>query len=88
MKIASVVTAFITSLAPAAFAAEIDREPGSGIPAVKYQYGMQVDINKVLYRTDNSKKVGVVPVNVVYEDSKGEVHKIQFMEWGNGPHNV
>ncbi|MNJ82185.1 hypothetical protein D3C77_814080 [compost metagenome] len=43
---------------------------------------MDVDIQKVLHRTDTSDKTGVVPVTLVYEDSEGEVRKIRFLEWG------
>jgi hypothetical protein len=43
---------------------------------------MEIDVQKVLHRTDTSDKIGVVPVTLVYEDSAGEVHKIRFLEWG------
>ncbi|WP_447590721.1 DUF2790 domain-containing protein [Aquipseudomonas campi] len=81
MKIASIVSAVISSLMPMAFA-EAAEKPGEGIPAVDYHYGMQLDIEKVLHRTDNSDKIGVVPSTVVYQDGKGEVHKVRFLEWG------
>ncbi|MNW21297.1 hypothetical protein D3C71_2221310 [compost metagenome] len=46
---------------------------------------MEIDVKRVLQRTDTSDKTGVVPVTVVYEDSKGEIHKIRFLEWGGSP---
>ncbi|MCQ4272018.1 MULTISPECIES: DUF2790 domain-containing protein [Pseudomonas] len=80
MKIASVISTVISSFAPFAFAT--DAQPGSDIPPVDYQYGMQLDVKQVLHRTDNTGKTGVVPTIMVYQDSKGEVHKIRFLEWG------
>ncbi|AOE84280.1 DUF2790 domain-containing protein [Pseudomonas sp. TCU-HL1] len=82
MKMASVVSALLTSLAPSVFAQEGIQNQGSGLAPVDYHYGMDVDIQKVLHRTDTSGKTGVVPVTLVYEDSEGEVHKIRFLEWG------
>lgn len=81
MKIAAAVTAVLSSLAPTVFAAE-SRDPGTGLPVEEYHYGMQVDVKKVLYRTDNSSRAGVVPVVMVYEDSQGDVHKMRYLEWG------
>jgi hypothetical protein len=49
---------------------------------------MEIDVKRVLQRTDTSNKTGVVPVTLVYEDSKGEVHKIRFLEWGASPANL
>jgi len=43
---------------------------------------MQLDIDQVLQRTDNSRKSGVVPSVMVYRDSQGEVHAVRFVEWG------
>ncbi|NWL78846.1 DUF2790 domain-containing protein [Pseudomonas taiwanensis] len=82
MKMASVVSALLTSLAPSVFAQDGTPNQGSGIAPVDYHYGMEVDIQKVLHRTDTSQRTGVVPVTLVYEDSDGEVHKLRFLEWG------
>ncbi|MDF3933309.1 DUF2790 domain-containing protein [Pseudomonas citronellolis] len=82
MKIASVVSAVISSLAPMAFAQDALKEPGAEITPVEYHYGMQLDIDKVLHRTDNSHKVGMVPAYLVYQDHEGETHRVRFLEWG------
>ncbi|WP_437882910.1 DUF2790 domain-containing protein [Pseudomonas sp. LRF_L74] len=79
-KIASFVSAIITSAAPFAFA-DASR-PDAGVPTVDYHYGMNLDIDKVISRTDNSSQQGVVPSILVYRDSQGEVHKVRFLEWG------
>ncbi|WP_068825708.1 DUF2790 domain-containing protein [Pseudomonas sp. BMS12] len=81
MKIASIVSAVISSLAPQVFADPV-KDIGAHIPAVDYHYGMQLDIASVLQRTDNSDKTGVVPTIVIYRDSLGEVHKLRYLEWG------
>lgn len=44
MKLASVVSAVITSLAPMAFAQDVDKDPGRGLPVEEYHYGMQLDV--------------------------------------------
>jgi hypothetical protein len=55
---------------------------GANIPAVEYQYGMQLDVKKVLSMTDVSNVAGVVPVTMVYEDSHGQVQKVKYLELG------
>lgn len=82
MKLASVVSAVISSLAPLAFAQDAIKQPGADLPATEYHYGMQLDVDKVVHRTDNSAKVGIVPAYLVYQDHSGELHKVRFMEWG------
>lgn len=74
-------------LTPAAFAANQSAEqskPASeaGVPVVDYQYGMDLDIAKVVSRTDNSLKAGIVPTVVVYRDHQGDLHKVRYLEWG------
>jgi len=85
MSMATIVSAVISSLAPSVFDHNSLQEPGAHISAVEYHYGMNNDVKSVLQRTDTSDKTGVVPVTVVYEDSKGEIHKIRFLEWGGSP---
>ncbi|WP_325435667.1 DUF2790 domain-containing protein [Pseudomonas nitroreducens] len=82
MKLASVVSAVISSLAPMAFAQDAIKNPGADLPVTEYQYGMSLDVDKVLHRTDNSGKVGIVPAYMVYQDHEGQTHKVRFLEWG------
>ncbi|MBO3277199.1 DUF2790 domain-containing protein [Pseudomonas schmalbachii] len=82
MKMASVVSALLSSLAPSVFAQDGLQNHGAGVEPVDYHYGMEIDVQKVLHRTDTSQKTGVVPVTLVYEDSDGEVRKLRFLEWG------
>ncbi|HIQ43412.1 hypothetical protein FIV02_07765 [Pseudomonas sp. THAF187a] len=81
MKIAAITATLIAAFAPIAFANE--KAPASARVDVKqYQYGMQLDIDQVLQRTDNSRESGVVPSVMVYRDSQGDVHAVRFLEWG------
>ena len=85
MNIATVVSAVISSLAPSVFDQNGLQEPGAHVSSVEYHYGMEIDVKRVLQRTDTSDKTGMVPVTLVYEDSEGDVHKIRFLEWGGSP---
>lgn len=81
MKIAAITATLIAAFAPIAFANE--KAPASARVDVKqYQYGMQLDIDQILQRTDNSRESGVVPSVMVYRDSQGDVHAVRFLEWG------
>ncbi|WP_433766277.1 DUF2790 domain-containing protein [Pseudomonas putida] len=82
MSMATIVSAVISSLAPSVFAPGDLQEPGAHISPVEYQYGMEIDVQRVLQRTDTTDKIGLVPVTLVYADSQGELHKIRFLEWG------
>ncbi|MGZ9738397.1 DUF2790 domain-containing protein [Pseudomonas sp. GNP012] len=85
MSMATIVSAVISSLAPSVFDQNNLQDPGAHASAVEYHYGMDIDVKRVLQRTDTSDKTGVVPVTLVYEDSAGEIHKIRFLEWGGSP---
>ena len=85
MSMATIVSAVISSLAPSVFDQNNLQDPGAHVSAVEYNYGMDIDVKRVLQRTDTSDKTGVVPVTLVYEDSAGEIHKIRFLEWGGSP---
>ena len=85
MSMATIVSAVISSLAPSVFDQNSLQDPGANVSAVDYHYGMEIDVKRVLQRTDTSDKTGVVPVTLVYEDSEGEIHKLRFLEWGASP---
>ena len=81
MKRAIIATALIASFASTAFAK--DQGPiAADLEVRDYHYGMHLDIDRVLQRTDNSRKTGVVPTVVVYRDSQGQVHAVRYLEWG------
>lgn len=71
----------------AAFAADRTAEQSKvasegNVPVVDYEYGMDLDIARVVSRTDNSLKAGIVPTVVVYQDHNGDLHKVRYLEWG------
>ncbi len=85
MKTAAIATLALAALATSLIAQAGAKDPakaGAGIPAVEYQYGMQLDVKKVLSLTDVSNVAGVVPVTMVYEDSQGRVQKVKYLELG------
>ena len=60
MKFAALNASVLAVLAPLAIASE--KAPATPkVEVQEYQYGMQLDIDQVLQRTDNSRKSGVVP---------------------------
>ncbi|WP_339514282.1 DUF2790 domain-containing protein [Pseudomonas sp. RL_15y_Pfl2_60] len=78
MKATTALAAILFSLAPAAFANQNHED----IQPVQYEYGNKLDVAKVISLTDVSELRGVVPVIMVYQDSQGKVHKLQFLQLG------
>ena len=81
MKFAALNATLLAAFTPNALASE-KAQDSTKVNVQEYQYGMQLDIDQVLQRTDNSRKSGVVPSVIVYRDSQGEVHAVRFVEWG------
>lgn len=49
------------------------------LPAiVRYQYGMKLDIAKVVRLSPDLKACGVTPQLMTYEDSKGELKTVKY----------
>ncbi|WP_028628387.1 MULTISPECIES: DUF2790 domain-containing protein [Pseudomonas] len=61
---------------------------GKAAPEVRhYKYGMNLDIAKVVSVTPSSSACGVGPARMTYEDSRGELHTIEYRVQGFGcPH--
>jgi len=55
--------------------------------AVAYQYGMKLDIAKVVNITPIADVCGVVPVEMTYQDSKGATHILDYSVFGTGCSN-
>lgn len=53
----------------------------------QYTYGMELDIAKVLSRSDIPDACGVVPAYLLYEDHQGKVHRLEYMVFGQGCSN-
>jgi hypothetical protein len=83
MKTAFAIAALTAVFATGAFAQDgSDRTVTSNLPVESYHYGMKLDVQKVISKTDVSAKSGVVPVTMVYQDSKGDLHKVQYLQMG------
>jgi hypothetical protein len=84
MKTAAIAAFALIASAPFAFAqsAQSSNAKVADIPTVQYEYGMHLDVKKVLSLTDVSNVAGVVPVTMVYEDSQGRVQKVKYLELG------
>lgn len=55
------------------------------VPAQQYSYGQKLDVHKVISMSDVPDDVcAPVQANMVYEDSKGAVHNMQYTVMGNG----
>ncbi|MNE66335.1 hypothetical protein D3C80_1618780 [compost metagenome] len=60
----------------------------AGEPVVEqYHYGMELDIAKVLSRSDIPNVCGVVPAYMTYEDHQGQVHRLEYVVFGQGCSN-
>jgi hypothetical protein len=76
-------------IATGAFAQDgADRSMASNLPVETYHYGMKLDVKKVISQTDVSNKSGVVPVTMVYQDSQGALHKLQYLQEGGYDDNA
>ncbi|MBX9756948.1 MAG: DUF2790 domain-containing protein [Pseudomonadaceae bacterium] len=49
-----------------------------------YSYSMNLDIAQVISRSPASDACGVVPARIVYDDSHGQRHILEYSELGNG----
>jgi hypothetical protein len=59
----------------------------SKAPVESYTYETKLDINKVITVTDIADQCGPVPVQMTYEDSRGQQHVIQYQVMGSGCSN-
>ena len=70
------------------FAAEQAESSVAEAPAVeRYHYGMELDIAKVLSRSDIPNACGVVPAYMTYQDHQGRIHKLEYRVFGQGCSN-
>lgn len=69
---------FVTLTANAAKGTALDAS------VVQYQYGMELDVAKVISTSDVSRICGVTRSVMVYEDHQGERHSLSYLEMGGG----
>ncbi|UFH50952.1 DUF2790 domain-containing protein [Pseudomonas sp. KNUC1026] len=83
MKSSIAFAAIATLFATSAYAQDgADRSLASNLPVEQYHYGMNLDVQKVISKTDITGKRGTVPVTMVYQDSQGQLHKVRYLEVG------
>lgn len=71
----TLIALFLTIVAGSTFAAEGAQTARIGVP---------LDVAKTISITDSSFACGIVPVEMVYEDSKGERHTATYLVEGDG----
>lgn len=74
----------LASLSSIAFAATAADNSQQGPEVVQYQYGMDLDVAKVISTSDVSSICGVTRSVMVYEDHQGERHSLSYLEMGKG----
>ncbi|SMQ30368.1 Protein of unknown function [Pseudomonas helmanticensis] len=52
--------------------------------AVPYQYGMHLDVAKVIHITEAANVCGPTPVQMTYQDSQGKTHTLEYSIIGGG----
>lgn len=60
-------------------------DDGKELPPIeRYDYGMPLDIERVLSVTPVPATCGVVPLVMLYRDSAGRLHRLQYRGLGAG----
>ncbi|HCP55314.1 MULTISPECIES: DUF2790 domain-containing protein [Pseudomonas] len=70
-------------VAPWAAAATTPAAADAPVKPETYQYGDTLDVARVISQTATDEGCGVVDATIVYEDSKGETHRLQYERLGN-----
>lgn len=50
----------------------------------RYEYGMELDVARVIQPADIPSTCGVEPVRMVYEDHQGQRHTLEYLVVGSG----
>ncbi|MFB4392237.1 MULTISPECIES: DUF2790 domain-containing protein [unclassified Pseudomonas] len=56
----------------------------SSQPVVQYEYGMKLDIKRVINLSGVPETCQVEPATMTYEDHQGQVHTLQYRVMGEG----
>lgn len=67
--------------ATSAFAANVDRAEVAD--PVTYQYGMDLNVKRVISITKPGDRASVVPATMIYEDNQGRIKAVKFRQIGN-----
>ncbi len=77
----SIAVVILSALAATSAFAKNDHQ-AEPVQSVEYHYGMSLDVKRVISLTETSDSTGVVPATLIYEDSQGQVHSIEFTQAG------
>ncbi|AYC32434.1 DUF2790 domain-containing protein [Pseudomonas cavernae] len=80
-KLACLSMALLAATAMAA--SDEPSTPNTEPPATQYEYGMALDIQKVISITPQPDSCEVVPATMIYLDSKGETRRLDYQVMGN-----
>jgi hypothetical protein len=56
-------------------------------PVIQYEYGVHLDIARVIQMTDLTTFCGIGPARMTYEDSQMQTKTIEYLVWGSGCKN-
>lgn len=64
----------------------VAKEPISyeDIPLERYEYSMDLDIDRVIQIATAPNVCQTVPVQMVYEDHQGNTHRLEYLTMGSG----
>ena len=78
----------LSSVCLTAMADEVNTPAAHSQPAVEqYSYSSELDIAKVISMSEIPSVFEVVPAQMVYEDSQGQQHTLEYRVMGNGCSN-
>ena len=78
----------LSSVCLTAMADEVNTPAAHSQPAVEqYSYSSELDIAKVISMSEIPNVCEVVPARMVYEDSQGIKHTLEYRVMGNGCSN-
>ena len=78
----------LSSVCLTAMAEEVNTQAAHPQPAVEqYSYSSELDIAKVISMSEIPNVCEVVPARMVYEDSQGIKHTLEYRVMGNGCSN-
>jgi len=89
MKIAGIALFFaLGALGTQALADDSHATTAASNPPVEiYTYGTTLDIQKIISVSDIADECGAVPKQMIYEDSQGQRHTLQYQVMGTGCSN-
>lgn len=86
-KMKALVVVALSSVCGMALAAGNNSEVTQHVDTQHYNYGMHLDIAKVISTSEIPYVCEVVPMHMTYEDSAGQRHVLEYSVMGNGCSN-